>query len=67
IELVRDLVEPTAELGFGEVPYRPDQVMRMHVSVERLANAARFSPQVDLADGLKQSVAKSRASSRQEK
>jgi nucleoside-diphosphate-sugar epimerase len=67
IELVRDLVEPTAELGFGEVPYRPDQVMRMQVSVERLANAARFSPQVDLADGLKQSVAKSRASSRQEK
>ncbi|MFM7164339.1 MAG: hypothetical protein ACKO3T_03760, partial [Planctomycetaceae bacterium] len=67
IELVRDLVDPTAELGFGEVPYRPDQVMRMQVSVARLAAAARFSPHVDLAEGLKQLVANSRRSWRQEK
>jgi nucleoside-diphosphate-sugar epimerase len=52
IELVRDLVDPTAELGFGEVPYRPDQVMRMQVSVARLIDVADWQPRRNLVTGL---------------
>ena len=67
IELIRDLVDPTAELGFGEVPYRDDQVMRMQVSVDRLAAAAGFSPRVGLIDGLSQLVAVTRSAAIQDK
>ena len=34
IEMVRELVDSNAAIGFSEVPYRPDKVMRMQVRVE---------------------------------
>lgn len=52
IETVRDLINPNAPLGFGEVPYRPDQVMRMQVSTERLRALAGWHPVRALAEGL---------------
>jgi len=63
IEMVRELVDPNAALGFGEVPYRPDQVMRMQVSVERLLQATGFTPSVPLSEGLRQLVAEAVAAS----
>ncbi len=53
IEQVRDLVAPDGQLGFGEVPYRADQVMRMAVSVRSLSSATGWSPQIDLQAGLR--------------
>jgi nucleoside-diphosphate-sugar epimerase len=49
---VRDAVDPGLDLGFGEVPYRPDQVMRMQVSTERLRTLANWKPTIALKDGL---------------
>lgn len=52
---VRDLVNPAAELGFGEVAYRRDQVMVLSASVERLS-ALGWRPAVPLDEGLRETV-----------
>ncbi len=57
IETVRDLVRPGAPLGFGEVPYRPDQVMFLEANIDRLKRLTGWSPRTPLTDGLKRTVA----------
>lgn len=58
---LRDLVDPSLPLGFGEVPYRPDQVMRLEANIERLRAATGWRPTVSLADGLQRTVSWHRA------
>lgn len=52
---VRDLVNPTAELGFGDIAYRPDQVMVLSAKIERLW-ALGWRPTVPLDEGLRETV-----------
>jgi UDP-glucose 4-epimerase len=56
IELVRDAIDPTLPLGFGEVPYRDDQVMHLEADISRLERATDWRPQVALADGIGRTV-----------
>ena len=56
IETIRDLIDPGLSLGFGEVPYRPDQVMRLHADVKELRLAANWQPMIDLQSGLRDLV-----------
>jgi UDP-glucose 4-epimerase len=56
VERVRDLVDPGLPLGFGEVPYRPDQVMRLQADVTRLRAATGWAPEVGLDEGLRRTV-----------
>lgn len=56
ITLLRDLVDPRVSLGFGEMPYRPDQVMRLQANVGRLT-ALGWAPRIALAEGLAETVA----------
>lgn len=52
---LRDLVGPCGELGFGDLPYRPDQVMRLQPDIGRLA-ALGWAPRVDLETGLRDTL-----------
>lgn len=56
VEAIRDMIDPSLPLGFGEVPYRPDQVMHLEADVSRLRRLAGWQPQVALADGLEATV-----------
>ena len=56
VETIRDLVDPILPLGFGEVPYRPDQVMHLEANIDRLRNATGWAPKVPLAEGLGRTV-----------
>jgi len=56
IEHIRDLVSPGADLGFGQVPYRSDQVMRLQAVNEKLASYTGWNPIVALNDGLRETV-----------
>jgi UDP-glucose 4-epimerase len=56
IERVRDLINPTLPISFGEVPYAPDQVMRMEANIDRLRNSTGWQPQIDLDTGLRRAV-----------
>jgi nucleoside-diphosphate-sugar epimerase len=52
---LRSLVHSGSTLGFGEVSYRPDQVMVLAADVSRLA-ALGWRPAVSLAAGLRETV-----------
>jgi nucleoside-diphosphate-sugar epimerase len=55
-EKVRDLIDPNLPLGFGEIAFRPDQVMHLEADISRLAAAAQWQPATSLEDGLRQTV-----------
>jgi nucleoside-diphosphate-sugar epimerase len=57
VERIRDLIDPNSPLGFGEVPYRPDQIMHLHADISRLQQVTGWSPQVSLDEGLRRTVA----------
>jgi nucleoside-diphosphate-sugar epimerase len=56
IERIRDMIDPSLPLGFGEVPYRPDQIMHLQADISRLQQATGWSPQVSLDEGLRRTV-----------
>jgi len=56
ITTLRDQVDPSLPLGFGEVPYRPDQVMHLEADITRLTAATGWTPQVPLDAGLREVV-----------
>ena len=57
VEAIRDLAAPGMELVFGEIPFRPDQVMHMQANIERLKAATDWAPQVPFGTGIAQTVA----------
>jgi len=56
VEQIRDLVNPACELGFGEIPYRFDQVMHLEADIARLRTATGWTPRTPLAAGLRKTV-----------
>jgi UDP-glucose 4-epimerase len=56
VEQVRDLIDPSLPLGFGETPYRPDQVMLLQADISRLTAATRWTPSTSLLEGLRRTV-----------
>ena len=56
MERVRDMIDLSLPLGFGEIPYPPDQLMRLETSVDRLRFATGWTPQVSLDEGLRRTI-----------
>jgi nucleoside-diphosphate-sugar epimerase len=57
VEGIRDRIDESLALGFGEKPYRPDQVMHLEADVRRLKEATGWTPRVSLDEGLDRTVA----------
>jgi nucleoside-diphosphate-sugar epimerase len=56
ISKIRDLIDPNLPLGFGEIPYRPDQVMHLEADITALRQATGWIPKMPLDEGLKITV-----------
>jgi len=56
VERIRDIIDPSLPLGFGEVPHRPDQIMHLQADISRLERVTGWSPQVSLDEGLRRTV-----------
>jgi UDP-glucose 4-epimerase len=56
VERVRDRIDPALPLGFGDIPYRPDQVMRLQADVTRLRDDLGWAATTPLEQGLDQTV-----------
>lgn len=56
IEKVRQAVNPVAELGIGEVPYSPNQVMFLGADISELTKDTGFRLTTDFDEGIKKTV-----------
>lgn len=56
ITLIRDKVNPKVELGFGEVPYRNDQVMVLKADNTRLCLETGWTPETYINEGLEKTI-----------
>ena len=56
VESIRDCIDRELPVGFGAVPYRPDQVMHLEADITRLASAVGWRPRTELQEGLRQTV-----------
>ncbi|CAK0761367.1 CDP-abequose synthase [Azospirillaceae bacterium] len=57
IEAIRDRIDPSLELGFGEAPYRPDQVMCLQADISALTQATGWTPKVGISEGVARMIA----------
>jgi nucleoside-diphosphate-sugar epimerase len=56
VETIRDVIDPSLCLGFGDVPYAPDQVMHLKADIGRLTRATGWRPTTSLNEGLRKTV-----------
>jgi len=56
IETIRDAIDPTLPLGFGEIPYGPQQVMHLEVDISALNRDTGFVPKTDFKDGIQKTI-----------
>jgi UDP-glucose 4-epimerase len=56
VEQIRDMIHPGLPIGFGEVPYRDDQVMHLEADITRLSQATGWRPATSLQQGLRQTI-----------
>jgi nucleoside-diphosphate-sugar epimerase len=54
---IRDAVNPGIELGFGDLAYRPDQVMYLQADVSALSRTAGWAPVIDIEQGIRSLIA----------
>jgi len=57
VETIRHFIDPAIELGFGQVPYRPDQVMFLEADTRKLKTTVGWHPKVSLEEGLQHTIA----------
>jgi len=56
VEQVRDLIDPEFQLNFGEMPFRPDQVMFLSAKTDAISSALNWRPSTGIPEGLKRTV-----------
>ncbi len=56
VEEIRDMIDPSLSLGFGEIPYRENQLMFLQADITRLTNDTGWEPRTNLGSGLKQTI-----------
>ena len=52
IEDIRNVINPKMELGFGEIPYAPNQVMYLCADISELTKDTGFVPEYEFESGL---------------
>lgn len=56
IETLRDAIDPALPLGFGEVPYGPQQVMLLQADITSLEQDTGFTPTTPFDKGIQQTI-----------
>ena len=56
IEIMRDCVDPTAEINLGGIPYNDKQVMYLCADISDLKKDTGFEPQVSFEEGIQRTV-----------
>lgn len=57
IEAIRDAINPDLPIGFGELPYYPNQVMHLEADISTLTHDTGFLPRYSFEEGIAETVA----------
>lgn len=52
VEHIRDQIDSSLPLGFGMIPYRPDQVMHLEADITRIQQHTGWVPRVSFPEGI---------------
>lgn len=53
IEIIKEEVDPMAELGIGELPYPKDQIVRLCADISNLQRDTGWKPRIQFRDGIR--------------
>lgn len=56
IEIIRDTINPRAEIGIGDLPYADKQVMHLCADITSLTRDTGFKPEYSFEEGIKKTV-----------
>lgn len=56
IEIMRNMIEPEVEIGFGDIEYAPAQVMYLCADIEELQRDTGFNAQYSFQEGIKETI-----------
>lgn len=56
IEAVRDIIDPSAQIGFGEIDYYPNQVMHLEADIANLKEDTGFEPKFSFEEGILETI-----------
>ena len=56
IETIRDLIDPSLSLGFGEIPYSENQVMHLEADISALKRDTGFERHTDFQTGIRRTI-----------
>jgi UDP-glucose 4-epimerase len=60
VNTLRDLIDPAADIGFGDIPYAPNQVMHLEADISKIKTATGWAPSTSLEEGLRKTVESTR-------
>lgn len=58
---IRDIIDPSLELGLGEKPYGEQAVMHLACDIAKIRNEVGFKPTVPFEEGIKRTIAWNKA------
>lgn len=56
ITVMRDKAKPDAKLGFGAIPYGPNQVMHLQADITDLSIDTGFKPEISFEEGIEKTI-----------
>lgn len=56
IAAIRDAIDPSVEIGFGELDYYPNQVMRLEADIDNLVRDTGFLPKYSFEQGIRETI-----------
>jgi UDP-glucose 4-epimerase len=56
VTLLRDMIDPSLTIGFGDIPYGPNGAFNLQADVTQLRKATGWSPHTSLESGLKRTL-----------
>lgn len=56
ITILRDAIDPDLPLGFGQIPYGPQQVMHLQADISALQQDTGFAPTTDFETGIRKTI-----------
>lgn len=52
-ETIRNIINPCCDIGFGKIPYRPDQVMHLEADISSLSKDTGWRPKITFEQGVR--------------